>query len=153
MSLIGDTEPWGPANTPPSFWELQVSGSSVHVLKHVYDSRGDLMVGHFEDEIPFRPKRFFTVFNVPESDIRGEHAHKSCQQFLICIKGSVVLTVDDGKQQKCITLNRPNLGVYIPSMIWGIQSQYSRDAVLLVFASDAYDPKDYIRDYDEFIQM
>jgi len=144
-------DPWLACDSPPSRWELDVRGVSVHVLKQVFDSRGDLIVGHFEDEIPFRPKRFFTVFNVPGADVRGEHAHISCHQFLMCVKGSVLATVDDGSTQKHVVLDRPNLGVYMPPMTWGIQSQYSSDAVLLVFTSDAYDPDDYIRNYDDFL--
>jgi dTDP-4-dehydrorhamnose 3,5-epimerase-like enzyme len=146
-------EAWRKSDTEPARWELDVCGSSVHVLKQVFDSRGDLVVGHFEDEIPFRPKRFFTVFNVPGTDVRGEHAHISCHQFLMCVKGSVKATVDDGKTQKHVVLDRPNLGVYMPPMTWGIQSHYSSDAVLLVFTSDAYDAEDYIRNYDDFLKM
>ena len=153
MSENLESDPWLLKDTGASRWDLDVSGASVHVLKRVFDSRGDLVVGHFEDEIPFRPKRFFTVFNVPEADIRGEHAHISCHQFLICVKGSVIATVDNGKSQKIVKLDKPNIGVYMPPMIWGIQSQYSSDAVLLVFTSDAYDPDDYIRNYDEFLKM
>lgn len=153
MSENLESDPWLLKNTGASRWDLDISGASVHVLKQVFDSRGDLVVGHFEDEIPFRPKRFFTVFNVPEADIRGEHAHISCHQFLICVKGSVIATVDNGKSKKIVKLDKPNIGVYMPPMIWGIQSQYSPDAVLLVFTSDAYDPDDYIRNYDAFLKM
>ena len=153
MSENVETDPWLLKDIGASRWDLDISGASVHMLKRVFDSRGDLVVGHFEDEIPFRPKRFFTVFNVPEADIRGEHAHISCHQFLICVKGSVIATVDNGKSKKIVKLDKPNIGVYMPPMIWGIQSQYSPDAVLLVFTSDAYDPDDYIRNYDEFLKL
>ena len=148
-----EPDPWQFDVVGVSKWDLEVGGASVHVLKRVFDSRGDLVVGHFEKEIPFRPKRFFTVFNVPESDIRGEHAHKSCHQFLMCVKGSVIATVDNGRDQKSVMLDTPNIGVYMPPMIWGVQSQYSPDAVLLVFTSDEYDPDDYIRNYDEFLKL
>ena len=151
MSEFDTPDPWLARDSEPSRWELEVRGASVHVLKQVFDSRGDLVVGHFEDEIPFRPRRFFSVFNVPGADVRGEHAHISCHQFLICVRGSVTVTVDDGKTLKHVVLDRPNLGVYMPPMTWGIQGQYSSDAVLLVFASDAYDAKDYIRSYDDFL--
>jgi UDP-2-acetamido-3-amino-2,3-dideoxy-glucuronate N-acetyltransferase len=153
MSPEDVSEPWNKSIGETSSWDLDVRSVSVHVLKRVFDSRGDLIVGHFEDEIPFRPKRFFTVFNVPQADIRGEHAHKACHQFLICVNGSVTATVDDGTHSKTVLLNKPNLGIYMPPLTWGIQSQYSKDAVLLVFTSDAYDPADYIRDYDEFLEI
>ena len=101
--------------------------------------------------MPFQPKRYFIVFDVPSAETRGEHAHKVCQQFLMCPHGSVAIMVDDGRRREEVVLDTPNLGIYLPAMIWGVQYKYSRDAVLLVFASHYYDPKDYIRDYGEFL--
>lgn len=127
-----------------------VRGVSLHELPHIEDMRGSLSVGEFDRSVPFTPKRYFLVFDVPSSEIRGEHAHRTCQQFLICIKGSCMVVADDGMQRREFLLDRPNLGIYLPAMTWGIQYKYSSDAVLLVFASDYYDPQDYIRDYGEF---
>lgn len=130
-----------------------VLGVTVHELPHVVDMRGSLSVGEFERSIPFAAKRYFLVFDVPSSEIRGEHAHRICHQFLICIKGSCTLVADDGRRRGEFLLNRPNLGVYLPAMTWGIQYKYSSDAVLLVFASEYYDASDYIRDYSEFMAL
>lgn len=127
-----------------------VRGVSVHELPHIEDMRGSLTVGEFERSIPFSPKRYFLVFDVPSREIRGEHAHRNCKQFLVCIKGSCMVVADDGKQRQEFFMNRPNLGVYLPAMTWGTQYKYSRNAVLLVFASEYYDPNDYIRNYTEF---
>lgn len=127
-----------------------VSGVSLHELPYIEDMRGSLSVGEFERSIPFSPKRYFLVFDVPSREIRGEHAHRTCHQFLICVKGSCMVVADDGKHRREFLLDRPNLGVYLPAMTWGTQYKYSSDAVLLVFASDYYDPDDYIRDYGEF---
>ncbi|MFZ2300246.1 MAG: WxcM-like domain-containing protein [Gallionella sp.] len=127
-----------------------VRGVSLHELPHIEDMRGNLSVGEFGRSIPFAPKRYFLVFDVPSREIRGEHAHRSCHQFLICVKGSCMVVADDGQQRREFLLDRPNLGVYLPAMTWGTQYKYSGDAVLLVFASDYYDPDDYIRDYSEF---
>jgi dTDP-4-dehydrorhamnose 3,5-epimerase-like enzyme len=113
--------------------------------------RGDLSVGEFGRDIPFAVSRYFTVFNVPSSDVRGEHAHRECQQFLVCLNGSVSVVVDDGHQRAEYTLDQPNLGLLIPNMVWGTQYKYSADAVLLVLASHPYDPDDYIRDFDQFL--
>lgn len=128
-----------------------VSGVSFHELLQVKDMRGSLTVGEFERTVPFSAKRYFLVFDVPSSEIRGEHAHRVCHQFLICIKGSCTVVADDGKQSNEFLLDRPSLGVYLPPMTWSIQYKYSNDAVLLVFASEYYDASDYIRDYSEFI--
>lgn len=127
-----------------------VRGVSLHELPYIEDMRGSLSVGEFERSVPFLPKRYFLVFDVPSSEIRGEHAHRTCHQFLICVKGSCMVVADDGKCRREFLLDRPNLGVYLPAMTWGIQYKYSGDAVLLVFASDYYDPDDYIRGYGEF---
>ena len=123
---------------------------TLHRLKLVRDPRGDLSVGEFAREIPFEPMRYFLVFNVPSEHTRGEHAHYKCHQFLICVKGTCTVRVDDGQSRCEVQLNSPDLGIYIPPLTWGVQYKYSSDAVLLVFASDNYDANDYIRDYSEY---
>ncbi|MCX7068391.1 MAG: WxcM-like domain-containing protein [Methylococcales bacterium] len=127
-----------------------VAGVTLHTFRAVPDMRGSLSVGEFEREIPFKPLRYFLVFDVPTTETRGEHAHIKCQQFLIAVKGSVRVVADDGRKREEFLLDRNNIGLYLPAMTWGIQYHYSSDAVLLVFASEYYDSSDYIRDYSEF---
>jgi UDP-2-acetamido-3-amino-2,3-dideoxy-glucuronate N-acetyltransferase len=129
-----------------------VRGVDIYRFPWVQDPRGDLTVGEFEKEFPFRPKRYFIVSGVPSGEIRGEHAHKRCHQFLICAYGQCSVTVDDGKRRLEVVLNKPSIGIYVPPMIWGRQWQYSADAALLVFASEVYDPSDYIREYGAFLE-
>ena len=140
-------------DTPPKITAFAVRGVTLHELPYIKDMRGSLSVGEFERSIPLIAKRYFLVFNVPSREIRGEHAHRTCHQFLICVKGSCAVVADDGEQRCEILLDRPNLGVYLPAMTWGTQYKYSSDAALLVFASEYYDPDDYIRHYDEFIAL
>ncbi len=130
-----------------------VRGVTVHRFKSVQDLRGDLTVGHLGNEIPFESKRFFMVTHVPSTEVRGEHAHHVCHQFLIATHGTLSCLVDDGKHREEVLLNSPDIGIYLPPMTWGVQYKYSPDAVLLVFASHEYDPKDYIRDYDQFCKI
>jgi acetyltransferase-like isoleucine patch superfamily enzyme/dTDP-4-dehydrorhamnose 3,5-epimerase-like enzyme len=137
----------------PAVVSTHVRGVSLHIFKAIPDLRGSLSVGEFEREIPFKPKRFFLVYDVPTADTRGEHAHHKCHQFLIAVRGSITVVADDGEKREEVTLNRPNIGLYLPPLIWGIQYKYSSDAMLLVFASDYYDSEDYIRNYDEFIRI
>lgn len=132
---------------------LKVAGVTLHTLPLMKDVRGNLFVGEFTKDIPFVPKRYFMVTDVPIDKLRGEHAHKTCHQFLTCIKGSCLVHVDDGKMCEEIILNQANVGLYIPSKIWSVQYKYSPDAILLVFASDYYDSSDYIRDYGEFQEI
>ncbi|MEO8155393.1 MAG: WxcM-like domain-containing protein [Rhizobacter sp.] len=129
-----------------------VQGVTVHHFPVIPDLRGNLTVGEFERQIPFSPKRYFMVFGVPSREIRGEHAHRECHQFLICLRGSCAVVADDGTHKVEVTLDSPDRGLYLPPMTWGIQYKYSADAMLLVFASHYYDAADYIRDYAEFTQ-
>lgn len=131
----------------------QVKGVTLHHFNHVKDLRGNLSVGEFERQIPFLPRRFFLVYAVPSEKTRGQHAHKECHQFLICVKGQCAVVADDGKSRQEFMLDSPALGVYLPPMTWGTQYKYSADAILLVFASDYYDSDDYVRNYDEFTNL
>lgn len=126
-------------------------GVTLHRFPVIPDLRGTLSVGEFGRQIPFVPKRYFLVYGVPNREVRGEHAHINCQQFLICLNGSCAVIADDGSRRVEVTLDAPNLGLYLPPMIWGTQYKHTPDAMLLVFASDYYDSSDYIRDYPEFI--
>jgi hypothetical protein len=120
-------------------------------MRRVTDARGALTVGEVPSELPFAPARYFAVFDVPTVELRGEHAHKRCQQFLICLHGSCRVLLDNGEDRCEVTLDRPDMGVFMPEMIWGTQYRYSPDAVLLVFASHPYDAEDYLRTYDDFL--
>jgi UDP-2-acetamido-3-amino-2,3-dideoxy-glucuronate N-acetyltransferase len=132
--------------------DFPISGIKIITLPLALDLRGNLSVIESKD-IPFIPKRFFWIFDVPGKEIRGEHAHKIQEELLVCVKGSVTVLVDNGFARSEIVLDRPNIGFYIPPMIWAVEYKYSHDAVLLVFTSDAYDPDDYIRDYDDYVKM
>lgn len=86
-------------------------------------------------------------------ETRGEHAHRECHQFLICVRGSCAVVADDGTNRQEFLLDRPDIGIHLPPKVWGIQYKYSPDATLLVFASHYYESKDYIRDYSEFLKF
>lgn len=130
-----------------------VRGVTLHQFPIIADLRGNLTVGEFEKEVPFRPKRYFLVFGVPSQEVRGEHAHHECHQFLICVRGSCTVMADDGAKRIEVELDSPSKGIYLPPMIWGVQYKYSANAMLLVFASHHYDGADYIRNYAEFIEL
>ena len=83
-------------------------------------------------------------------ELRGEHAHILCQQFLVCLRGTCRILLDDGTDRCEVIMDNPNVGVFMPELIWGTQYKYSLDAILLVFASRMYEPEDYIRDYSAF---
>lgn len=133
--------------------KTRVPKVTMHRLNSVTDIRGSLTVGEFERTIPFSVKRYFMVFDVPSMETRGEHAHRQCHQFLICVRGSCSVVADNGDCREEFVLDSPDIGIHIPPMVWGIQYKYSSDALLLVFASDYYHSEDYIRNYDEFMQL
>jgi acetyltransferase-like isoleucine patch superfamily enzyme len=133
--------------------EIGSTGAFLYQLPAIKDLRGDLSVTEFGKDLPFLPRRCFWVFGVPNSEIRGEHAHKECHQFLVAVSGSVSVLLDSGQDQAEVNLNKPNLGIHIPPGIWGVQYKYSEDAVLMVLASHGYDNNDYIRNYDEFLMF
>jgi len=130
----------------------KVSGVMLVSLPKISDIRGSITVGEFERSIPFAARRYFMVFGVPSVETRGEHAHRKCSQFLVCVHGQVSVVVDDGKQRQEFLLDRPDIGLLLPPMVWGTQYKYSSDALLLVFASHYYDPDDYIREYGDFLK-
>jgi len=128
-----------------------VKGVSLTKLKFVGDLRGDLSVTDIEQEVPFRVKRIFWVYNVPSERVRGSHVHRQLHEFLVCVKGSVSVVADDGKCREEFTLNDPSIGLHLQPRVWRTLYKYSSDAVLLVLASHEYDPDDYVRDYQEFL--
>lgn len=133
--------------------ESKVGGVLLRQIKHVTDLRGDIVVTELEQDLPFKVKRMFFVYNVPNERVRGEHVHKELHEFVICLSGRVSIVVDDGKIREEYLLDRPWLGIYLPPRVWRILYKFSQDAVLAVYGSHEYDPTDYIRDYDEFLEM
>jgi acetyltransferase-like isoleucine patch superfamily enzyme/dTDP-4-dehydrorhamnose 3,5-epimerase-like enzyme len=130
-----------------------VRGVTLHAVTVARDMRGSLAAAEFERDVPFPVRRSFFVFDVPSRETRGEHAHRRCHQFLVCLRGSVAVVADDGRTRAEFVLDSPAVGLHLPPLVWGIQYKYSPDAMLAVFASEHYDPADYIRDYDEFRRL
>ena len=133
--------------------ESKVEGVFLKYFSEILDMRGNLSAIEFERDMPFTPQRIFHVYDVPSAKVRGEHAHHRCGQMLICTSGSVSIVVDDSKAREEFVLDSPDMGLYVPPMVWALQYRFSRDATLLVLASEAYDADDYIRDYDEFLKI
>lgn len=140
-----------PSQAHPGRRRLNVPTVSLLELPLVEDLRGDLTFGEVEKHLPFTPRRVFTIFGVPSREIRGEHAHRTCHQLLMCVSGSVSVMVDDGQQRDMVVLDSPSLALHVPPMVWASQYHYSPDATLVVLASEVYDAADYIRGYEEFL--
>lgn len=131
--------------------KLKVRGAGLHALPSIKDLRGVLVFGEIEHHLPFQPKRFFAVFDVPSREVRGEHAHRELHEFLICLRGSCAFALDDGLSRDEVILDSPTIGLHIPPGIWRIHYKYSPDAILVALCSDVYKADDYIRDYNDFL--
>lgn len=117
----------------------------------IEDVRGNLGVIE-SDFLPFYFKRIYYLFDVPSKAFRGGHAHINQQEVLIALSGSFEVTVNDGIEKKVYFLNKPNVGLLIPTGIWRELENFSSGAVCLVLASDDFLEEDYIRDFDEFLK-
>jgi hypothetical protein len=112
--------------------------------------QGNITIVEKETKVPFTPKRIFYLYDIPGGASRGAHAHKDCHQFLIAASGAFEVLLDDGKTQRIVQLNRPDIGLHIPPMIWASEINFSSGSVCLVLASHKYDANDYIRDYNAY---
>jgi UDP-2-acetamido-3-amino-2,3-dideoxy-glucuronate N-acetyltransferase len=135
-------------------YDCLVRGVRIMEMRCIEDcQRGHLSVGEFGFDLPFLPLRYFLTYAIPSRQTRGEHAHKECAQFLLCVRGSCHVALDDGLHRAEFRLDRPTLGIYVPPMVWATEYKHSHDSTLMVFASHHYDPNDYIRDYGEFLAL
>ena len=121
-------------------------------IPKIEDPRGNLSVIE-KEVVPFDIKRVYYLYDVPAGAERGGHAHKKLQQFLVALSGSFDVILNDGKEQKIVTLNKPFEGLLITNGIWRELKNFSSGAVCLVVASDVFEEADYIREFDEFLAI
>ncbi len=131
---------------------ISVFDCSVIDLGKIFFNEGNLTVVENNSSFPFDVKRVFYLYDVKGGESRGAHSHKECHQFLIAASGSFEVNLDDGNYKRQVFLNRPNFGLHIPPGIWASEVNFSSGAICLVLASNIYDEKDYIRDYQEFLK-
>ena len=130
-----------------------IGGAMLYRFPEIEDLRGKLTFAEIGGLLPFEVQRFFCVYGVPSSEIRGEHAHRTVHEFLLCVAGRVRVSLTDGRARHEVVLDEPSVGLHLPPFIWSTQFQYDEDSVLLVLCSEPYDPASYIRDYDEYVNL
>ena len=113
---------------------------------------GKLVALEKNNEFPFEIKRVYYIWDTVHDAIRGKHAHKDLQQVIICVKGECDFILDDGKTRETVHLNNPAQGLYITNNIWREFTNFSEDCVVMVLASEHYNPYDYIHDYEKFLK-
>jgi len=139
--------------TPGATLSLETGGCALFRLPSFADLRGKLLPLEEGRGLPFTPVRLFSVYDVQRDSVRGEHAHIICDQFLYALTGSVSVVVDDGHRRTEVTLDHPTIGLHIPPLVWGVQYKFSPGAILMVAASQGYDPADYVHDYTQFLAL
>ena len=132
---------------------MTINDCKIIELPKFLDSRGNLSYVQNNDQIPFKISRTYWLYDVPGDVSRGGHAEINNEELVIAMSGAFDIMVDDGNEQKTITLNRSYYGLYIPKGLWREIKNFSTNAMALELGSIPYDPKDYIRDYDEFLRF
>jgi hypothetical protein len=134
--------------------EIFVKHSGFIRLQTIADGiDGTISVAQHAREIPFAIERIYYIYNLlNQAAIRGKHAHKELEQALFCINGSCEIGLDDGTGAQTVTLDKPDLGIYLGPRLWHTMNKFSNNCILLALASDVYKESDYIRNYDEFLQ-
>ena len=122
-------------------------------FKALGDERGSLVSLEGNKSVPFDIKRVYYIFDTKEGVSRGFHAHRNLKQVAVCVTGSCRFVLDNGKQREEVVLDKPTTGLLIEDLTWREMHDFSPDCVLMVLASEYYDKLDYIRDYDEFLEM
>ncbi len=122
-------------------------------LPKLEDPRGNLSVIENNNQIPFKIKRTYWIYDVPGGQKRGGHAFKKQEEFIIALSGSFDVIINDGKEKKLIQMNRSYYGLYIPNMIWRHMENFSTNSVVMVLSSTSFSINDYIRDYNKYISL
>ena len=126
--------------------------NDIFILPKIADSRGNLSIIEEMKQIPFKIKRVYWIYDVPVGVERGGHAYRQNEEFIVALSGSFDVCLDNGKEKKVISLNRSYMGVYIPKGVWRVMNNFSTNSLALIVSSIDYDEKDYIMDYEEFLQ-
>jgi len=122
-------------------------------LPKILDQRGNLSFIEGNRHIPFEIKRVFWVYDVPGGETRGGHAFRESQEFIIALSGSFDAILNDGKNEQRFSLNRSYYGLYVPKMTWRHMENFSTNSLALVLSSTKYAKDDYIRNFDDFLNV
>ncbi|BEG97951.1 sugar 3,4-ketoisomerase [Bacteroides sedimenti] len=128
----------------------KINCAKILELPKILDRRGNLSFIEETNHIPFKIVRSYWIYDVPGGEVRGGHAYKKNQEFIVALSGSFDVIIDDGENRKVFSLNRSYYGLYVPSGMWRQMRNFSTNSLALILASTLYDPADYIFDYEQF---
>ena len=130
---------------------LTVFDCNIIKLNKISDRKGNITPIENNKDIPFGIKRVFYIYDIPGGESRGAHAHKECHQFLVAASGSFEVSLNDGRVERIVQLNRPFIGLHIPPGIWASEINFSSGSICLVMASHEYNENDYLRNYQDYL--
>lgn len=119
-------------------------------LPKIYDKRGNLSFFEHPNQLPFEIARTYWIYDVPGGEVRGSHAFKNQQEFIIALSGSFDVVIHNGKEEQRFSLNRSYYGLYIPKMYWRRLENFSTNSLALIVSDKSYNENDYIRNFEEF---
>ncbi|UZT99710.1 FdtA/QdtA family cupin domain-containing protein [Chryseobacterium fluminis] len=122
-------------------------------LPKIYDKRGNLSFFEHPDQLPFEIQRTYWIYDVPGGEVRGSHAFREQQEFIIALSGSFDVVIHDGDEEQRFSLNRSYYGLYIPKMYWRRLENFSTNSLALIVSDKSYTEHDYIRDFEEFKKL
>lgn len=129
---------------------MKLNGAKIIDLPRTLDRRGNLSVVEEHKNIPFIIKRTYWIYDVPGGEVRGGHAYKDNQEFIVALSGSFDVILDNGKEKKTFSLNRSYYGLYVPKGVWRQMQNFSTNSLALIIASTEFNKSDYIHDYEQF---
>jgi oxalate decarboxylase/phosphoglucose isomerase-like protein (cupin superfamily) len=127
-----------------------ISNAKIIHLPKILDERGNLSVIEELKNMPFKIERAYWIYDVPGGEMRGGHAYKKNEEFIVALSGSFDVLLDDGKEEQTFYLNRSYYGLYVPNGIWRQMINFATNSLALILSSTRYDEEDYIRDYELF---
>ena len=132
--------------------EISTTEAKIINLPKITDKRGNLSIIEEMKNIPFEIKRCFWIYDVPGGEIRGSHAYRETEEFIVALSGSFDVVIDDGKLKQTFSLNRSYYGLYVPKMMWRQMQNFSTNSLALIVTNTEFNRNDYIYDYSEFLK-
>lgn len=129
---------------------MELTKPQIIKLPKITDPRGNLSVIQSLANLPFNIARCYWVYDVPSGMDRDGHAFYTSSELIVSLSGSFSVEIDDGHENKTFHLNRPDMGLYIPPMVWREVKEFSTNAIAMFLSSELYDPADYINDYNQY---
>ena len=130
-----------------------IDNCHIITLEKHYHENGNLSVVESLNQLPFSISRVYYLYDVPGGEERGGHSHHECFEFIVAVSGSFDIEINDGVKSKTISLNRSNIGLLVEPGIWRVLNNFSSGSVCLVIASEKYNESDYVRNFDDFLEL